>query len=625
MSAPRRLAISFSIVVLVPAVAVVWLGVGAIADDRERLTRELQGRRERAAAQMADALTRAVDSTARRLRASAESLHLPIDQESLLVRWPAKFVEEATFAFEHVEQLEFRAQDLATVTAAYRELISAGNIGVRAGALLRLARAQYRFGQPDAALATFSELAGLTEARVAELPADLAARVAQCMILADLRRPLLRREASQLHDDLRRSRWPLEPDVWTHYVDQSAAWMGTTPSPFRESRQQVLLTVWNTVARSRDSRQTQGRFFADGFAVLWELNGNEFIALSASPAFQHREWFDAAATSVTDPTVQTAIVDGDGTSLWRERSDVPTMDREVVRTAADAGFPWTVVVADRNPQATDDDFRSRRRLLLSGLALIVLVVGAGAYFVGRAVSRELVVAELQSDFVSAVSHEFRTPLTALRQFTELLNAEHEPDAGKRQAFHRAQLRATDRLQRLVESVLDFGRMEAGARPYDVQTISAAELVRAVVEEFQRDGLPEDFNLELTIEAGRLDIRAERAALSRALWNLLDNAVKYSGAGRAIAVVARKRGQSIEIAVTDRGAGIPVSEQKRIFDKFVRGSTGRDHGIRGTGLGLAMVRHTVKEHRGSIELVSAPGKGSTFSLVLPTATTTEEAS
>jgi two-component system phosphate regulon sensor histidine kinase PhoR len=240
-------------------------------------------------------------------------------------------------------------------------------------------------------------------------------------------------------------------------------------------------------------------------------------------------------------------------------------------------------------------------------------------------TRELAVAELQSDFVSAVSHEFRTPLTALRQFTELLNATDEPDAVKRQAFHRAQLRATDRLQRLVESLLDFGRMEAGARPYELKTISAHDTVRDVVDEFRRDGLPTGFSLRLTTPPDGACIDADRVAIARALWNLLDNAVKYSGDSRSIQVEVRRREASIVIDVKDFGSGIPSSEQARIFDKFVRGSLGRERGIQGTGLGLAMVRHIATAHHGSVELVSSVGAGSTFSLVVPIASPAAEAS
>src|SRR5262249_2113202 len=132
------------------------------------------------------------------------------------------------------------------------------------------------------------------------------------------------------------------------------------------------------------------------------------------------------------------------------------------RTPAETGLPWTIVVANADLSADLANFRTRRRMLEAGLSILIAVVFAGGYFSLRAISREFAVARLQSDFVSSVSHEFRTPLTSLRQFTDLLTEEDNLPPEKRRVYYQAQSRATDRLQRLVESLLNFGRMEAGA-------------------------------------------------------------------------------------------------------------------------------------------------------------------
>src|SRR5205085_10876933 len=124
-----------------------------------------------------------------------------------------------------------------------------------------------------------------------------------------------------------------------------------------------------------------------------------------------------------------------------------------------------------------------RRLLFGGLALLVGLVIAGGYFIVRAVSREFAVAQLQSDFVSAVSHEFRTPLTSLRQFTDLLNEDPDLPILKRRTIYQAQARATERLCRLVESLLDFGLIEAGSRPYRILRLSTLRLVSDIVDDF----------------------------------------------------------------------------------------------------------------------------------------------
>jgi signal transduction histidine kinase len=211
------------------------------------------------------------------------------------------------------------------------------------------------------------------------------------------------------------------------------------------------------------------------------------------------------------------------------------------------------------------------------------------------VNRELGVARLQSDFVSAVSHEFRTPLTALRQFNELLEEEDGPTAEHRRNYYQAQTRATERLHRLVESLLDFGRMEAGRRPYQFETVDAAAVARSVTAEFISENNGRGFDVRCESDSVPHPISADCDALSRALWNLLDNAVKYSGDSRRVDVRVSRANGTVQIAVRDRGIGIPASEQTAIFQKFVRGAASTSGDIRGsrhrvgTGNGAAHCR------------------------------------
>jgi len=254
--------------------------------------------------------------------------------------------------------------------------------------------------------------------------------------------------------------------------------------------------------------------------------------------------------------------------------------------------------------------------LLAALALLMAIVASGAYFITRSMGRELAVARLQTDFVSAVSHEFRTPLTSLQQFTALLNDAEEPPAAKRKQFYEAQARGVERLRRLVESLLDFRRMEAGARPYRREPLDARSLAGRVTREFEREAAALGFTIVLREGAADAVVTGDEEALSRALWNLLDNAVKYSGESRRIEVSCERDGSCVILAVRDEGLGIPKDEQTKIFDKFVRGEASRTRGIKGTGIGLAMVRHIVSAHGGSVRVRSEPGCGSTFSIGLP---------
>jgi signal transduction histidine kinase len=247
--------------------------------------------------------------------------------------------------------------------------------------------------------------------------------------------------------------------------------------------------------------------------------------------------------------------------------------------------------------------------------MLALLVIAASYLIGRAVSRELAAARLQSDFVSAVSHEFRTPLTSMRQFTEMLVEEENLSSEKRRSYHKAQERATRRLSRLVESLLDFGRMEAGAHPYRLEALDVGRLVKGVVEEFKEEANSNDLIVEVSVPNEGPVLNGDRDALTQALWNLLDNAVKYSDE-KPIVRVEVEKGNKVSIRVQDQGHGISSSEKSHIFEKFVRGSSAKMSGIKGTGIGLAMVKHIVDAHRGEILIESELGKGSTFTILLP---------
>jgi signal transduction histidine kinase len=191
-----------------------------------------------------------------------------------------------------------------------------------------------------------------------------------------------------------------------------------------------------------------------------------------------------------------------------------------------------------------------------------------------------------------------------------------PSEEQRQRSYELLAGESGRLARLVEGLLDFGLMEAGQARYRLESVDGGELVRDTVEAFQRTVSAKSCQVELTLPAADCRIRADRDALGRALWNLLDNAVKYSPENRTVSVEMTERGDRLAICVKDQGMGIPISEQKSIFNKFVRGENSREAGIKGTGLGLTMVKHIVAAHAGEIRLESAQGKGSRFTIVIP---------
>jgi len=163
-------------------------------------------------------------------------------------------------------------------------------------------------------------------------------------------------------------------------------------------------------------------------------------------------------------------------------------------------------------------------------------------------------------------------------------------------------------------------MEAGAMVYRKIDLDAGALVSSVVSEFQREAGDRGYLVELKTTDNLPAVHGDPEALGRALWNLLDNATKYSSECKTVWVEVEREGRELAIRVRDRGLGIPAPEQQEILRKFVRGAAAAVAGIKGTGIGLAMVKHIVDAHGGALRMESAPGQGSTFSILLPPSST-----
>jgi signal transduction histidine kinase len=344
--------------------------------------------------------------------------------------------------------------------------------------------------------------------------------------------------------------------------------------------------------------------------LLWDGSPEKLVGLAAGPRYLESQW----GPTWRNLGVAVSLLDSDAHAVFQPSP--PTGSPQALRTSSDTRLPWTVRISSADPAADLAQLAGRRRLLLAGLAMMGVMVLMGGYFTLRAVSRELAVSRLQSDFVSAVSHEFRTPLTSMLHLTDSLDRGIVVDEERRRQYYGALAHETTRLHRLVESLLNFGRMEAGAFEYRFEPVDLAALVGDVVAEFQKEFASSGHHVELRADRSLPSVRADREALGRALWNLLDNAVKYSPSRPAIWVELAGEGKRIVLRVRDQGPGIPAEEQKEIFNKFVRGSAARASNVKGTGVGLAMVRHTIRAHGGEVWVESRPGDGSTFTILLP---------
>ena len=260
---------------------------------------------------------------------------------------------------------------------------------------------------------------------------------------------------------------------------------------------------------------------------------------------------------------------------------------------------------------------ARYNIVLGMLTVsFVSVVVTGVVLVLVFVRRAANLSELQADFVSKVSHELRTPLTAIRLFVETIDRA-QGDAATQRKCVSALLTETERLTGRIERLLDWGRMEAGRKLYELRPVAVADVMDEVMVAFSpAKTLWPDATVTVHVEPDLPPIVADRHAIVDALGNLLSNAFKYGGNPAVVEVRARLDGRNVAFEVKDNGAGIPRHEHARIFQKFYRIDDRLARVREGSGLGLAIVKHVARAHGGSILLDSAPGQGSTFRLLLP---------
>jgi two-component system phosphate regulon sensor histidine kinase PhoR len=250
--------------------------------------------------------------------------------------------------------------------------------------------------------------------------------------------------------------------------------------------------------------------------------------------------------------------------------------------------------------------------------LVLALSGAlitGVSLVWVFVRREASLSQLQSDFVSKVSHELRTPLTSIRLFSETL-ALRRADAETADTCIQGLEREGERLHNLIDRLLDWGRMESGRRQYHMRSTDVRSIVEQAMAGFETLRERQNASGRVELPQQNLEIWAEKASVSDAVLNLLTNAAKYGGDPPQIGLSVQAGSRRVRISVSDNGPGIHAREHKRIFQKFYRVDDRLSREKEGSGLGLAIAKHVVKAHRGHIEVKSAPGRGSVFTIVLP---------
>jgi len=332
-----------------------------------------------------------------------------------------------------------------------------------------------------------------------------------------------------------------------------------------------------------------------------------YLAVETDPGEGESSWIPLVGDSTTTtgipqsslPYMVVAVPFSSAFRLWR------------LKVSVAPGEEWHL--------ATSSDFW----LYTLATALVLSVLGTGVLFLYRDASREVRLARARSDLVSGISHDLKTPLTLIRLYGETLLKKSDFAEEERRKAHEIIVRESDRLGHLVENVLLFARMGAEGNPYDLQEGDLAQCLSRTVESYGRYCTQRGFRFEANIEPDLPDVRHDCTAVSQALVNLIENAVKYSRESKYIDIRVYRDASTVLVEVEDHGIGIDPVEVQRVFEPFYRSSEGQGKG--GYGLGLFVVRHIMEAHAGEVQISGVVGKGSLVRLVFPAAETSEDMS
>lgn len=662
-SARHRILGQFLLGIALPALLLGYLAFRGIRNDRALVEREQREELERVAATATTALEErlvaveaAVDDIARGAAGSGAGAfirpppgsalfridapdHIAIIDQTYVPRmrddW-APAPQHTSADFVEARQSE-RAGDASRAIVAFERLLrSTSDAGERASALAGLARSQRKAGATRDAEQTYQRLLADhgAERTSGGIPYGIAARLELASVqlesgdttglpaLAELHRAMLngawRIDRAQLTFLAGRIRETMSGDGASAWSDSAAA-LAVDEARALE-RMSALDAARDALARLPLASSASAQRIALG------AGPSHLIALVRPIAATGERWGALLdGSTLRDRVLIPALADAtaSGGAAWRLQSplgDTASNMRggtPVVVAAMAAPFgSWRLELRPREPGLAEALLASRRGIYFYAFLLLAGMFAFGLALTIRSVNHELRLARMQADFVSTVSHEFKSPLTAIRQLTEMLQADRVPSEERRRHYYGVLLEQAERLSTLMDNVLDFARMDEGRRGLDLQVLDPGDVLEQATALASGRSAHSGFTIRTNVPSTLPMIRGDRDALLQALGNLLDNAIKYSGDARDIEVSAHVQEGRVAISVSDHGIGLSEEDARHVFDRFFRAGDPLTRSVKGTGLGLTLVRQIAEAHGGSVAVRSAPGRGSTFTISLP---------
>jgi len=311
---------------------------------------------------------------------------------------------------------------------------------------------------------------------------------------------------------------------------------------------------------------------------------------------------------LSEQPFETELRDASNRHVWGSFS---TGRAELQRVGSRVVREWEYVFGGLIPSAFRSDVIS-----YGVIALLIVMMLSGLAVTVRGVRREMTLGKLQNEFVSAVSHEFKSPITGVRLLVERLSTGKELTTEQSHEYFSAIDSELNRLERLVNRVLMVQKLQTGHLPYQFVQTSVAVVIERAANLIRPQAEAKQISIIINPDKRMPNAEIDESSITDAIENLLDNAVKYSSNGSTVSIRTELIEDFVVVEVSDEGPGIKPDDRERIFEKFFRGEAADQHDVRGTGLGLALVKAVVEDHHGTIHVRSGDSGGSCFQMMLP---------
>lgn len=566
---------------------------------------------------------------------------------------------------DEAEQNEFQLKNYARALELYQSALSTTLSGdTKADLLMRQARVYARMGKLAQAVKTFEVVA--KRYRNSRLPGGLPSGLAARLELVRLtlrggNSTLAGSRLSELYQDLLSGFWSLNRSQFRFVRNKIESLAFEFSEPVRPVDSDTYRMI-EALGRRADSLVFRTDYLLEVSAAALSIildstrvaidsvvsrrrlivaaNGKRTM-LTIAIAAEHRSDADAAVGAIIDqdklattvlPRLTESLSLGDNTALMIKSENKATVygasppagSRLTTAIPFEGRFPsWTVEIYQIDPHFFESLITGRQSFYIYALITVMLAMIFGAIMTTRMMSRELELARMKSDFVSTVSHEFRSPLTSIRQLAEMLQSGRVLSDERRKRYYDVILEQSERLSLMVGNILDLARIDEQRFNLEYEQVDMKQLLNSIVVRARQQGGEEEIPIGLNIDDNLPPVFVDPGAITHIMTNLIDNAIKYSSERPKVTIAAHADHHNIVITVEDQGVGIPKGETEKVFERFYRTGDEFTRKVKGSGLGLALVRELVYAHGGTIKLSSEPHKGSTFTIRLPLASDKEE--